>query len=111
MRSSMAGQSAARHLRGLGVGPDELVGLCVDRSLEMVVGILGILKAGGAYVPLDPAYPRSRLDFMLETTRVRMLLTQERLLTGLEGAAPHIVRLDSDWDAIATQPGTKPPAA
>jgi amino acid adenylation domain-containing protein/FkbM family methyltransferase len=99
----------ARHLRGLGVGPDELVGLCVDRSLEMVVGILGILKAGGAYVPLDPAYPRSRLDFMLETTKARVLLTQEHLVTGLDGAAPHIVRLDSDWDAIAAQPGTKPP--
>src|SRR4029077_7845665 len=53
----------AHHLRSLGVGPDVLVGLCVERSLEMVVGLLGILKSGGAYVPLDPKYPRERIEF------------------------------------------------
>ena len=55
----------ARHLQGLGVGPDTLVGICVERSLEMVVGLLGILKAGGAYLPLDPGYPSERIAFML----------------------------------------------
>ncbi|HEX8538443.1 MAG TPA: amino acid adenylation domain-containing protein, partial [Cystobacter sp.] len=66
----------AHHLRGLGVEPDEVVGLCLERSLEMLVGILGILKAGGAYLPLDPAYPRERLGFMLEDAGVRVLVAQ-----------------------------------
>ena len=66
----------AHHLRNLGVGPNILVGICVERSLEMLVGLLGILKAGGAYVPLDPAYPRDRLAFMLEDCRPRVVLTQ-----------------------------------
>ena len=56
----------AHHLRGLGVGPEVLVGLCLERSLEMMVGLLAILKAGGAYLPLDPAYPKERLGFMIE---------------------------------------------
>ena len=60
----------AHHLRGAGVGPETLVGLCVERSVEMVVGLLGILKAGGAYVPLDPEYPEQRLAFMLEDAQV-----------------------------------------
>src|SRR4028118_1768190 len=64
----------ARHLRALGVGPETLVGICLERSLEMVVGLLGILKAGGAYVPLDPAYPKERLAFMLEDASVGVLL-------------------------------------
>ncbi|MGH2343846.1 MAG: condensation domain-containing protein, partial [Chloroflexota bacterium] len=66
----------AHHLIRLGVGPDHLVGLCVERSLDMVVGVLGILKAGGAYVPLDPSYPRDRLAFMLEDAQVIVLVTQ-----------------------------------
>jgi amino acid adenylation domain-containing protein len=70
----------ANHLIGLGVGPEKLVGICIERSIEMVVGLLGILKAGGAYVPLDPAYPRERLAFMLEDARVSVLITSERLV-------------------------------
>ncbi len=69
----------AHHLQKLGVGPDVLVGICMERSLEMIVGLLGILKAGGAYVPLDPAYPKERLGFMLEDSRVSILVTQKRL--------------------------------
>jgi amino acid adenylation domain-containing protein len=70
----------AHYLQGLGVGPEKLVGICVDRSLEMVVGLLGILKAGGAYVPLDPGYPRERLRFMFEDAGISLLLTQERII-------------------------------
>jgi non-ribosomal peptide synthetase component F len=73
----------AHYLRTLGVGPEVLVGICLDRSLEMVVGLLGILKAGGAYVPLDTAYPKERLAFMLKDTQAPVLLTQERLVEGL----------------------------
>ena len=69
----------AHHLRGLGVGPEVVVGLCVERSLQMVVGLLGILKAGGAYLPLDPGYPPERLAFMLEDSRAPVLLTQSGL--------------------------------
>ncbi|HEY0685970.1 MAG TPA: amino acid adenylation domain-containing protein, partial [Steroidobacter sp.] len=70
----------AHYLRGAGVTPDTLVGLCVERSLEMVVGLLGILKAGGAYVPLDPGYPRERLVYMIEDSGMQWLLTQDALL-------------------------------
>src|SRR5271166_4310371 len=69
----------AQHLQSLGVGPNVLVAICVERSLEMLVGLLGILKAGGAYVPLDPAYPGDRLAFMLEDCQPLVLLTQKRL--------------------------------
>ena len=69
----------ANFLRTQGVGPEVLVGICVERSLEMVVGLLGILKAGGAYVPLDPDYPAERLAFMLRDAHAPVLLTQERL--------------------------------
>ncbi len=69
----------AHYLRSLGVGPDTLVAIAVERSLEMVIGLLGILKAGGAYVPLDPSYPQDRLQFMLEDTNAPILITQEHL--------------------------------
>lgn len=69
----------AHHLQSLGVEPDALVGLCVERSLEMTVALLGILKAGGAYAPLDPAYPKERLAFMLADSQPRALVTQKRL--------------------------------
>src|SRR5450631_265041 len=75
----------ARHLRSLGAGPGVLVGLMVERSLEMVIGMLGILKAGGAYVPLDPAYPTERLAYMLEDAQLSLVLTQEHLLSALPG--------------------------
>jgi len=84
----------AQHLRKLGVGPNVLVGICVERSLEMVVGILGILEAGGAYLPLDPAFPKERLAFMLADSRVAVVVTQKNLAAGLEGSAVSLVLLD-----------------
>jgi non-ribosomal peptide synthetase component F len=69
----------AHYLRSLGVGPDTLVAIAVERSLEMIIGLLGILKAGGAYVPLDPSYPSERLQFMLEDTNASVLITQAHL--------------------------------
>jgi len=93
----------ANHLRTLGVGPDVLVGLCVERSLEMVVGLLGILKAGGAFVPLDPAYPMERLTVILEDSRSPVLLTQDRLAESFAENGPHIIPLDTDWEIIARE--------
>src|SRR5262249_202602 len=87
------------HLCFLGVGPDVMVGICVERSLEMVVGLLGILKAGGAYVPLDPNYPRERLAFMLDDAKVPVLVTQERLLDLLPETQAQVVCLDRDWES------------
>jgi amino acid adenylation domain-containing protein len=100
----------AHHLRSRGVGPETIVGLLVERSPEMVVGLMGILKAGGAYLPLDPNYPHERLAFMLADAGVTVLVTQQALLDRLpEAAAAHLVRLDADWPAIARQPDTAPP--
>lgn len=93
----------ARYLQKLGVGADVLVGLCVDRSLEMIVGILGILKAGGAYVPLDPTYPKERLAYMVEDARVPVLFTQEHLLASIPDYTTQVVCLDGDWHSIAQE--------
>ena len=124
----------AHHLQQMGVDREVIVGICVERSLEMVVGVLGILKAGGAYLPLDPAYPKERLAFILEDTQVPVLLTQQRLLAILpEGGADliwsttgiledvdkgeekfggayfrGILCLDSDWEQIACQSSENP---
>ena len=98
----------AHHLQSLGVGPEVVVGLCVERSLEMIVGLLGILKAGGAYLPLDPAYPPERLAFMLEQARPNLLLTQARLLHQLPPYRGPILRLDEDWQEVARLPTTAP---
>ena len=93
----------ARYLRQKGVGPDQPVAIGVERSLEMVVGLLGILKAGGAYVPLDPGYPAERLAYMLQDTAPKVLLIQERLKDKLPKTAAHVVTLDQDWHDIAEQ--------
>jgi amino acid adenylation domain-containing protein len=104
----------AHYLTSLGVGPEKLVGICVERSLEMVVGLLGILKAGGAYVPLDPAYPKERLEFILKDSRCSFLLTQQSTIddgrwrmedgdspSPILGPQIRVICLDTDWETIA----------
>ena len=86
----------AHHLRSLGVGPEVVVGLCVERSPELIVGLLGILRAGGAYLPLDPDYPAERLAFMLEDAAAPVLVTQSGLVDRLGSHGAHMVRLDTD---------------
>jgi len=93
----------AHHLQKLRVGPEVNVGLCVERSIEMVVGVLGILKAGGVYVPLDPMYPKDRLSFIIQELQVPLLLTQERLLKKLPEHGAQAICLDSDWPLVSQQ--------
>jgi amino acid adenylation domain-containing protein len=90
----------ARHLRGLGVGPEVVVAICAERSVEMVVAVLAVLKTGGAYAPIDPAYPKDRVAFMLADTDAPVLLTQERLLAGLPDHGAHTVCLDGNRELI-----------
>lgn len=91
----------AHHLQVLNVTPELNVGICVERSLEMIIGVLGILKAGAAYVPLDPTYPKERLSFMLEDTQATILLTQHSLVAHLPKHQAHVICLDTDWVTIA----------
>src|SRR5581483_8811104 len=104
----------AHHLRHLGVGPDALVGVYMQRSLAMIIGLLAILKAGGAYVPLDPTYPSERLAFMLEdlssdaTTRQLVLLTQSHLLAQLPAHSAYVFCLDTDWRQLAQEEAANP---
>jgi amino acid adenylation domain-containing protein len=98
----------ARYLQLLGVGPEVRVGIYVERSLDMIVGLLGILKAGGAYVPLDPAYPEERLAFLLADTQMPVLLTQQRLVDRLPEQHPQLVCLDTDWQTISRQSEMNP---
>ena len=90
----------AHHLRRLGAGPEHLVAICVERSLEMIVGLVGILKAGAAYVPLDSSYPTERLRYMLEDCKPTMVLTQGNLRKALPSEGTLTIALDSDWNAI-----------
>src|SRR5207302_11392267 len=96
------------HFRSLGVGPDVVVGLCAERSLDMVVGLLGILKAGGAYLPLDPGYPAERLAYMLADAKAPVLLAKQALVDRLPARDAMLLRLDTDWPAIARHPDTAP---
>jgi amino acid adenylation domain-containing protein len=98
----------ANYLRTLGVGPEIVVGLCLERSLELIVGLLGILKAGGAYLPLDPADPPGRLDHTLSDANARMVLTQSSLVDRLPTDRLRTVALDSAWDTIYRQPASRP---
>ncbi|MFM6106645.1 MAG: amino acid adenylation domain-containing protein, partial [Sphaerospermopsis kisseleviana] len=89
------------YLKSLGVRPELLVGICIERSLEMIVGLLGILKAGGAYVPLDPHYPPERLAQMLNDSQASILLTQQKLLQKLSDYTGLLIDLDSQWQVIS----------
>ncbi len=93
----------AHYLRSLGIGKNQLVGICVERSLEMIVALLGVLKAGGAYLPLDPAYPQERLRFMLGDSQVSVLLTQQKLVASLPVENLTVVCLDRDWEEISQE--------
>ena len=93
----------ARFLQQKGVGPEVLVGIYTERSLDMLVAVLGVLKAGGAYVPLDPAYPQERVAYMLQDSRARLVLTQQTLLSRLPQEHPDVVSLDTDWPQIACE--------
>jgi amino acid adenylation domain-containing protein len=93
----------ARLLRQKGIGPDQTVGLCVERAVEMMTGLLGILKAGGAYIPLDPGYSAGRLAYMLADAAPRVVLTQERLRPRLPTRTAEVISLDQDWHTMASQ--------
>ena len=97
----------AHHLRALGVGPETVVGLCLARSLDMIVGLIGILKAGGAYVPLDPEYPIGRLEYMVAEAGLRLLLTQSSLASSLTIPAG-VKRVLLDLEDTTGQPDTAP---
>ena len=98
----------AHHLQSLGVGPEVMVGLCVQRSTEMIVGLLGILKAGGVYVPLDPEYPRERLAFLLTDTQMPVVVTQHHLIPRLPKQQMQVVCLDRAREMIAQQSEANP---
>lgn len=98
------------YLRKLGVGPDTLVGVCVDRSVDMVVGLLGVLKAGGAYVPIDPEFPRERIALMLEDAAPPVLVAHAALLARLPRTDAHIVCIDRDSQTIAREKTALDPA-
>ena len=102
----------AHHLRGQGIGPETVVGLLVERSPEMLIGLFGILKAGAAYLPLDPGYPAERLAFMLRDASAAALVTQAALPGRLDlPTAGPLIRLDADWAEVARQPTTAPATA
>jgi amino acid adenylation domain-containing protein len=94
----------AHYLQKLGVKPEVLVGICVERSLEMIIALLAILKVGGAYVPLDPNFPTERLAFMVEDSQISVLLTQQNLYKIFLSTSTQIICLDKDWENIITYP-------
>jgi amino acid adenylation domain-containing protein/non-ribosomal peptide synthase protein (TIGR01720 family) len=94
----------AHYLQKLGLRPQQIVGLCMERCVEMVVALLGILKAGCAYVPLDPKYPRDRLSFILEDTRAPVVLTKQHVLGALRSLSARLICLDADWSPIGAMP-------
>jgi non-ribosomal peptide synthetase component F len=99
----------AHYLQKLGVKPDVPVGICVERSLEMVIGLLGILKAGGAYLPLDPIYPPERLAFMLEDVQAPIILTQQQWEHKFPAhLTPKLVDIDLDWEIISQESQENP---
>ena len=98
----------ANRLRSLGIGPDALVGICLERSAEMAVAILAVLKAGGAYLPLDPQYPRERIAFMLQDSGAKVLITEEHLLGGLPSSVPSVLCLHRDHESLMRESSEQP---
>jgi len=98
----------AHYLRSRGAQPDALIGLYLERSLDMLVALLGVLKAGAAYVPLDPAYPNDRIAFIAEDAQLRLLITQESLVDSLPAQNAEVIRLDSDWSSIIKESSADP---
>ncbi|MEH2138630.1 non-ribosomal peptide synthetase [Nostoc sp.] len=98
----------AHYLQKLGVGPEVLVGICVERSPLMIIGLWGILKAGGAYLPLDPAYPSDRLAYMLNDSQAQVLLTQQQLVDSIPSTAVQAICLDTDWESIGAESEKNP---
>ena len=98
----------AHYLRRAGVGPETMVGVFMERSLEMIVSLLGVLKAGGAYVPLDPAYPTQRLSFILDDVSAPVVITQKHLDELLPEHTGLVIKVDEDWDLIARESETRP---
>jgi amino acid adenylation domain-containing protein len=105
---SQQANQLARYLQKQGIGPSTLVGVCVERTAEMVVGFLGILKSGGAYVPFDPSYPKERLSLMFADAQVPVVLTQQGLLDKLPEHEAKVICLDRDWENIAQEEQTPP---
>ncbi|HZI86285.1 MAG TPA: amino acid adenylation domain-containing protein, partial [Pyrinomonadaceae bacterium] len=98
----------AHYLRKLGVGPESLVGICIEPSLEMAVALLGVLKGGGAYVPLDPEYPKERLRLMLEDAQMSVLVSQQQIAGNLPDHRSRVVCLDLDWQEISQESEENP---
>jgi amino acid adenylation domain-containing protein len=98
----------AHHLINAGVVPDQIVGISVERDVEMLVGLLGILKSGGAYLPLDPCFPRSRLEYMARDAGMTVLVTQNQIAAELPFTGTAVICLDRDREAIAANPETTP---
>ena len=99
----------AHHLQSLGVSAETVVALCVERSLDMIVGVLGILKAGGAYLPIDPILPSDRITFMVHDAQASVILTQQHLVEQFAEDTATLVCLDADWQTITQQPEETPP--
>lgn len=98
----------AHYLQRLGVGPEKLVGVCLERSLEMVISLLAILKAGGAYVPIDPTYPQERIALIMQDAQLKVLLTQQYLIEHLPKQVPTAISLDTNWETIAQESSRNP---
>ena len=98
----------AHYLITLGVGPDSIVGICMDRSLELAVGLIGIFKAGGAYLPLDPSYPQDRLEYMLEDSEAKVVLIRDHLRETIPPSIDHTICLDTQWNLVDNRPQENP---
>jgi len=98
----------AHYLQSMGVGPEAPVGICMEPSIETVIGILGITKAGGAYVPIDPSFPKERVNFMLDDVRASVLLTRQRLLEKFSECKAQVINTDADWQTVASYSDENP---